>query len=56
MANVVISCPNTGKTVKTGIVRSKESLAAATMTGNAVSCPHCGQSHTWSKHDVRLED
>ncbi|MGA8475765.1 MAG: hypothetical protein WB681_11910 [Candidatus Cybelea sp.] len=56
MANVVITCPTTGKTVNTSIAMSKESFATATITNNSVSCPHCAQAHTWSKQDARLED
>ena len=54
---VMITCPNTGKPVPTGIGMNKASWATTTLADNTVGeCPHCGQTHTWSKEDAYLED
>ena len=55
MARVVIKCPMTSKEVPTGIsVANPEMFESMTLTTNSVSCPHCGQTHTWSKEDAFL--
>jgi len=53
--NVVFTCPNTGKTVPTGISMDEHTLATATLSGNFVYCPHCRQTHVWSKEQARVE-
>lgn len=53
--NVVFTCPNTGKTVPTGISMDEQTLATATLSGNFVYCPHCRQTHVWSKEQARVE-
>lgn len=55
MGNVVIDCPVTGKPVRTGIGMDRASFEGSALTNNQVDCPHCGQVHTWSKADARLE-
>jgi len=53
--DLMITCPATGKTLKTGIAIDEQSFATATLTGNAVQCPHCGAMHVWDKKDAFLE-
>jgi hypothetical protein len=57
MAMLIIDCPVTHKPVPTGISTDKASFEDPTnvLTGNSVSCPHCGQNHVWDKKDARLD-
>ena len=53
MAMVMISCPNTGRDVPTGIETdpsSFESFGAAA----PIHCPACGRHHAWSKTNAWL--
>jgi hypothetical protein len=53
MAMVMISCPNTGRDVPTGIETdpsSFESFRAAA----PIRCPVCGRDHAWSKRNAWL--
>jgi len=53
MAMVMISCPNTGRDVPTGIETDPstfESFRAAA----PLRCPVCGRDHAWSKTNAWL--
>ena len=53
MAMVMISCPNTGRDVPTGIETdpsSFETFGAAA----PIRCPVCGRDHAWSKTNAWL--
>jgi predicted RNA-binding Zn-ribbon protein involved in translation (DUF1610 family) len=56
MPAVVITCPNTGDEVKTGIEMPSEAFEHATLRDNTLDCPACGQIHDWSMSDARLAD
>jgi hypothetical protein len=56
MARLMITCPNTGEPVFTGIDLPESVLESAELRDNGVGCPHCGQTHVWSKEDAYLED
>lgn len=47
--SLAIRCPTTDTAVPTGIAMDFDSLRSAEMTGNAVACPACGQTHVWDK-------
>lgn len=53
---VMITCPNTGEPLWTGILLDWSSWEAAELVQNKVSCYHCGAIHTWDKKDARLEE
>ncbi len=56
MTRVVITCPQTGHAVFTGIQMDEESFRGARFADEVMkACPSCGQTHVWSKEDVRLE-
>jgi len=55
VATVMIKCPKTGKEISTGIAMDTESFKSATLTNNSVTCPHCKQTHVWSKKDAYLK-
>jgi hypothetical protein len=58
MGMAMIKCPVTGKPLATGIAfGTRQAFETSTLTNNRVGpCPHCGQTHTWSKPDAWLED
>ena len=51
---VMISCPNTGRTVFTGFEFTK-SPQYSTFVSSAVHFPHCKSSHTWDSDIAFLE-
>lgn len=57
MGMVMIKCPVTGKPVPTGFGMDRATFDNPTnqFTNNNVGCPHCGQTHTWSKPDAWVE-
>lgn len=55
MATLYIICPETGKPVDTGVNIPKEDVKNLDRARNTVTCPHCGQTHTWDKTDVRFD-
>jgi hypothetical protein len=48
----MIDCPNTGKPLFTGI--DVPSLDSVDLSNNRVTCPHCGQVHTFDNSNVYL--
>ena len=48
MPQVFIKCPQTGKDAFTGMSLPRGNI----LRNNTTSCPHCGQSHTWSGEDA----
>jgi hypothetical protein len=55
MPEIMATCPSTGKPIPVRIAMPKPSFEASTFVGAKVSCPHCGQAHTWNKEDAYLE-
>jgi predicted RNA-binding Zn-ribbon protein involved in translation (DUF1610 family) len=47
-------CPNTGKTIDTGIESELETLLRIRSNRVLARCPACGESHEWSVKDARL--
>ena len=56
MAQVVITCPTTGRKVPTGVSLDRASWETATLENNSLRCPACGQTHVWSKKDAELDE
>lgn len=56
MGRIVIKCPNTGKTVPTGMGADKKSFESSTYGSNTMHCSACGGFHTWSKEDAWVEE
>jgi hypothetical protein len=56
MRSIIITCPTTGQEVRTGLEMDEEAFDAATLTDNPVTCPACGQVHSWDISDARLAD
>ncbi len=55
MATLLIKCPKTGKSLSTGFVVSEDAFDPRSFSNNAVGCPHCRQTHTWSGKDAFFE-
>lgn len=54
MPELMITCPKTGKYVRTGIAMDPSTFASTFFENNQVSCPHCGEMHVWGSKDARL--
>ena len=52
---VMITCPNTGRAVSTGIETDAKSLQAAWTGTMKVDCPHCHAAHDISVRDTYIE-
>ncbi|MBI5838059.1 MAG: hypothetical protein HZB25_12550 [Candidatus Eisenbacteria bacterium] len=53
---MMIRCPKTGKPFETGLVMDLASYLTSHMENNTSMCPHCGESHAWSKDNIFFED
>lgn len=51
MAKVMIRCTETNEPVYTGISIDESAFESSELSTESVSCPHCGQKHTWDKDD-----
>ena len=54
MSRVLIRCPSTAMPVPTGLEMGPEAFAAE-LGDRLVSCPHCRQTHLWTKAMAWLE-
>jgi hypothetical protein len=54
MGVVMITCPNTGRAVPTGIETDAESFASLSDTLTQSKCPVCGSVHVWWKREAWL--
>lgn len=56
MERLVFVCPNTGRTVDTGIETEIETLLRIRTNEVRGHCPACGQWHRWKVRDAFLAD
>jgi hypothetical protein len=54
MAMVMITCPATNRQVPTGIETDPASIALVPPINARLTCPDCGNVHTWSVLDAEL--
>jgi predicted RNA-binding Zn-ribbon protein involved in translation (DUF1610 family) len=54
MERLQFVCPNTGKTIDTGIESELETLLRIRSNRVLARCPACGERHEWSVKDARL--
>jgi hypothetical protein len=54
MPEVLIRCPVTGRLLTTGIALDVDCFQRADLREQSISCPFCGQQHTWRKEDAFL--
>ena len=52
---VMMKYASAGKPVNTRLFMSKYAFQKAIILGRKVRCPHCGQTHVWSKKDAILQ-
>lgn len=56
MSAIMITCPQTGEPVNTGVTTSRHQFETELFEGYAVSCPHCKKVHAWSTRDAYLQE
>jgi hypothetical protein len=56
MGALMITCPNTGQPVSTGIETDNYSLKQIADVATRSHCPFCGLDHTWWKREAWLAD
>lgn len=56
MAMVMITCPNTGKTVPTGVELDPGAFDSSEFGDLSLECPECPEIHPWTKEDAFLQD
>jgi predicted RNA-binding Zn-ribbon protein involved in translation (DUF1610 family) len=56
MGVLILTCPETGQEVSTGIIIEEEGLRRLADTVTKAECPHCGQPHVWWTREGRLSD
>jgi len=45
MTNLIFMCPQTGRTIESGIVTDADSLSNVQSVRLRLTCPHCGKTH-----------
>jgi hypothetical protein len=55
VASLLITCPNTGQPISTGIETDEYSLQQIADVPSRTHCPACGLNHTWWKREAWLE-
>jgi hypothetical protein len=54
MGALMITCPNTGQPISTGIETDEDSLKQIDDVPSRTRCPFCGLDHTWWKREAWL--
>ena len=55
LRQLLIKCPTTHRLIFTGVATDQSGYDAGSFTNNSTVCPHCGQTHVWSKENTLLE-
>ena len=55
-SRVMIRCAESGEGVPTGLTTDSDSWRAGNLSAQTVTCPLCGNEHTWSAKDAWIED
>jgi hypothetical protein len=56
MGSVVIRCPATGRTIRTGIEADRVKFACSPVFFADAYCRHCGANHRWFARDAWIEE
>jgi hypothetical protein len=56
LSRVMIRCAESGEGVPAGMGIDASSFKTSDLSETTVSCPHCGQEHTWSAKDAWIEE
>lgn len=51
---ILVRCPSTAKLTATGQTVEEESWEQTKLKQSKVACPHCRETHAWTKKDVVL--
>jgi hypothetical protein len=52
--HLLILCPKTSKPIDTGFRFAEPEWEYAVFEKERIHCPHCGETHVWSKPDAYL--
>ena len=55
MGTIYVTCPRTQKPINTGIQMTAEAFEAWDFAGAGTPCPHCGDTHQYTRAEARLE-
>lgn len=53
-SDVDMICPETGKSLSTGVSMNPASFESSGFSDNKTQCPHCGQMHRWGDLETTL--
>lgn len=56
MARVMITCPETGQPIYTGMTFDWSAFETVRIGERQVRCPACGEHHKWKRVDAFLEE
>ena len=56
MGTVMIRCPKTGRSVSTEIETEVSDFERLPYVEAEARCPHCGQTHIWTRREAWLAD
>ena len=56
LSRVMIRCAESGEGVPAGMRVDAASSELGNLGETTISCPHCGQEHTWSAKDAWIEE
>ncbi len=51
---ILVRCPSTGKLAPTGKTVEESAWETTKLNRPRLKCPHCGETHSWTKKDVVL--
>ena len=54
MGTLTFTCPQTRKTIRTGIETDRYALLGAQFLSMRVNCPHCGEAHELQIKDAHI--
>jgi hypothetical protein len=51
----MLRCPVTGRAMPTGVEADPATYESLGLENNSTVCPHCGETHLWSKKNVYFD-
>jgi len=51
---ILVRCPSTGRLTPTGKTVEESAWDGTKLNRPRLNCPHCGETHSWTKKDVVL--
>ncbi len=56
MARVLITCPETGKPIYTGLNLEWDTFESTRIGERTIECRECGKVHVWQRADADLDE